>query len=847
MATDPFLKIWAPMANDIATSTHLDPAVILGIIDIETGHGTRVLGNNIFGISPSGPRGQYVAQYPDVETARDTFIDLINKRYPNVAQGRTPAEQAQLLVRGGYNTVNPNWASIVTRSAMNAGSQLGYQNPSPAAQPAAASPAPAAAPAAAPAPPPAASARERNQQALQGQSDAIGAEQTAPAAPAQPDQRSGGAGGSARERNQQAVQQRSDAIPADTTQPPPPSEPSPGPTGPIDWTSIGPEGSVGSGTTPPAVGRIIDAARQGWNNTEPALTPKGEAAVGPVGSFVSSAILDNPRRALNALMAGGAAGVMEATAPIAVGPEGGQDAGPGWGARLGRDINQMIAVAPIAGMEPNAVRSPNALATPYPEIPPGGWRFRPEGTPDPAPPPPPSPAFVPPGTPAPPPPPPVAPEFIPPGTRLSPPAEAGAPAGGPQPGMGGGGAQPGMGGPQPQAAGAAPTPTAMAVLTPEQSAAYGSMADKQWVWSSQEPGIRDTTQYIPGETISTAQREQTANAAREQKTQRNISPAAQQEEEQFLHAQSEFRKDHFQQTAGNDVLQHTAMKNADENIEAGLTKAFNAGGKVDTAPIVSAVADELRGSAGELPPLKSAMKQLTDALEGKTDPRDVYKVRRLINYMQSKTGKAENLGYGDHDVQAALVRVKQAVDRQMEPAAPGFGAAMSDYSAAQRAIEANEYLQKEEPKLYDKNGRMQYSRFHNFMVRMVMQRDPNVAPNPAQSVSQAQFERLQGIHDSLKRAASAEDLARAKGSDSAPNLMDIAKEALSGLPGQIAAGVVGHAALGPFGAAAAPVVKAGIGAMVSRRGQARATTKMRNLLYPEGTTSPPRPPNQLTP
>jgi hypothetical protein len=447
--------------------------------------------------------------------------------------------------------------------------------------------------------------------------------------------------------------------------------------------------------------------------------------------------------------------------------------------------------------------------------------------------PPPAPAAAPPAGPA-------APAFVPPGTAAP---EAGAPAGGPQPGMGGGGPSPGMGGPQPQAAGAAPTPPAMAGLTPQQAAAHGSMADKQWVFSSQEPGIRDTTQYIPGETISTAQREQTANAAREQKVQRNISPEAQQAEERFLHDQSEFRKNHYQQVAGNDVLQQTAMVRADENIQAGLRKAFNAGGKVDTAPIASAAAAELRGSAGELPPLKSVMRQITDALADKTDPRDVYKVRRLINYMQSKTGKAENKGYGDADVQAALVRVKQVVDRQIEPAAPGFGAAMADYSAAQRAIEAHEYLQSEEPKLYDKNNRMQYSRFHNFMVKMVMQRDPNVAPNPAQSVSQAQFERLQGIHDSLKRAASAEDLARARGSDSAPNLIDVAKEALSGLPGQIAASVVGHAALGPFGAAAAPIVKAGIESIVGKRGQARATAKMRNLLY---GTSPPSP-NALGP
>jgi len=74
---DDFLATYTPLANDIAQQTGLDPSVVLGIINTETGAGTHVKGNNIFGISPSGPSGQYVKPYPDVETAAQDFISLM--------------------------------------------------------------------------------------------------------------------------------------------------------------------------------------------------------------------------------------------------------------------------------------------------------------------------------------------------------------------------------------------------------------------------------------------------------------------------------------------------------------------------------------------------------------------------------------------------------------------------------------------------------------------------------------------------------------------------------------------------------------------------------------------------
>src|SRR5215472_18251520 len=130
-----FLGTYTPLANDIAQATGLDPSVVLGIIDNETGAGTRVKGNNIFGISPTGPGGQYVKPYPDVETAAQDFITLMQTpRYRGVGAFTDPVEQAQALVRGGYNRVDPNWAAKVAGSAQTFGRTLGYQDAGTGAQ-----------------------------------------------------------------------------------------------------------------------------------------------------------------------------------------------------------------------------------------------------------------------------------------------------------------------------------------------------------------------------------------------------------------------------------------------------------------------------------------------------------------------------------------------------------------------------------------------------------------------------------------------------------------------------------------------------------------------------------------
>ena len=398
-----------------------------------------------------------------------------------------------------------------------------------------------------------------------------------------------------------------------------------------------------------------------------------------------------------------------------------------------------------------------------------------------------------------------------------------------------------------RSAGAAGTPFADATMTPEQAALYGSVADKQWLYKTKRPGEADNTVYLDGINPTMAQREQTAVAAREMKTQRNLSPEADQAERELLDDHNTIRKNEYQGVAGSDVTQGIDIDAAEKKIDDALGKAFSSGGEVDPQVVTRAIQAERTAPSGKLPPVKAVMKVVADAMQKEdgsgleTNPTQVYGVRRVINYLQSKNAIAENPAYGSPDVQAALIRVKNAIDGAIEPVAPGFTQAIGDYATARQAFDAREALQKAEPKLYDGQGRMQYLPFHRFMNEVIQSRDPRAPLNPYQSLTETQMARLKSIHDDLQRVASAEDLAKARGSDSAMNFMDAAKEAAKGLPGTLAAGVAGHVVGGPAGIVLGPIVKQGVQGIFTRRAEQAATEKMGRLLRPDPAQFPTRP------
>jgi hypothetical protein len=402
-----------------------------------------------------------------------------------------------------------------------------------------------------------------------------------------------------------------------------------------------------------------------------------------------------------------------------------------------------------------------------------------------------------------------------------------------------------------QPAGAQITPPGQAALTPEQAAAAGSTADKQWYYKTIIPGEANNIQYIDGITPTMAQSELTTNAARESKLLRRISEEADQNERALLGRHSEIRKNEFQNIAGNDTTSQTAMKAANDQIEQQLGDAYAHGGTVDLQAVIDATKQELSSSAGKLPPMKAAMKAIQDAAQKddgsglETDPRQANAVRRAIIYMQSKVGQGENIGYADPSVMAALTRVKDVLTKQVEPAAPGFTEANANYAKARQALDAREALQEYEPKLYTGPlGNMTFGPMHRLMGDVIAGRDPAAPMNPYKALTGEQVNRLKSLHDDLQRVASAEELARAAGSDTSTTLFDMAKRAaksgVSTLGGAAVGGVVGH--VWPPGAIpAAMFTKTALDNLFSQRAVAQATAEHGRLLQPDLTVRPLKP------
>jgi hypothetical protein len=401
------------------------------------------------------------------------------------------------------------------------------------------------------------------------------------------------------------------------------------------------------------------------------------------------------------------------------------------------------------------------------------------------------------------------------------------------------------------AAGAQVTPATQAGLTPAQAAAAGSTADKQWFYKTVTPGEANDIQYLDGITPTMAQREQTVNAARDSKVLRRLSPEAEQNERALLSEHSDIRKDEFQNIAGSDTTQQADLKAANDQIETALQAAYAHSGTVDLQPVINAANAELTGSAGKLPPLRAAMQEIVAAAQKsdgsglETSPLQANAVRRAIIYMQSKQGRLANPGYGAPDVMAALTRVKDELTKQIEPAAPGFTEANANYAKARQAIDAREALQAYEPKLYDGFGHMKYMPFRRLMGDVVAGRDPAAPLNPYKALTDEQMARLKSIHDDLQRAASAEELARANGSDTTQTLFDMARRAAAHSVGTLAGMgtgiVVGHF-LGPGAASAAGMtVRSAVDHYFGQRAINQATAEHNRLLRPDVTQYPVRP------
>jgi hypothetical protein len=751
MAND-FLTTYTPLANDIATQTGLDPSVVLGIIDTETGGGVHVKGNNIFGISPSGPQGQYVASYPDVQTASQAFVDLMKTpRYSRVATTGDPAGQAALLVRSGYNTANPNYAGIVASKAKAIGSQLGYQDgdsgpqqpvalmatsaqpaaaPTPAAAPPPvssysfpAAPGSAPAPAAAPAPAPTGSAKDQalSDPALAGGDTAAAPTQTPAVKPA-------AAPTSAKDQalSDPALQ------PTEPAKKEPPATPAtmfagnPEEAFQADYAKVFPQ-PAHRPASPPA---SLPTRQEAIN----ALSPAPDTTYGTVLPFAKDDKTGELRLALPHMIRDPLLGLLQTPSEATT-----------WNPQTGTYglSPEASAVVPFAagglkfgGREP----VPNALAA----------REAP-----------------------------LSSEFK--GNALSPEAitkarEAATPAGPASP-TGVAVTPP----PKPegtaQPAGAQVTPGSAAAISPQEAAAYRSVAEIQRLREPQPAGVPDRRQLVEGEDPSVIQIEQDAGKARELKALRNINPKVVEMEKAAVEQQNLARGRHLDNVSGSDVDLLKAESDRTANGEVNAATAWRNKTDADGQPVVDWADQVLKGPDGK----RDAVVKQIEAVRNKiydrngkmeTDPEQLYGVRKDINDRLSKEAARDDPM--SQRAAGLLRQMRDVLDNQIEASAPGFKNYLQQWHADSQAIDAMSVMQKWAPKLWN-NGVMSYSKYMQMMREAVISRRKDMPLNDWQSVTDAQMDKLWDLRDSLRRAASADELAKAKGSDTAPNAMDIAR------------------------------------------------------------------------
>jgi hypothetical protein len=349
------------------------------------------------------------------------------------------------------------------------------------------------------------------------------------------------------------------------------------------------------------------------------------------------------------------------------------------------------------------------------------------------------------------------------------------------------------GAPRPNSVGAAATPTEMANMAPREAQAYRNVAETNKLIEPQPIG-RDTNRYVPGVEPTMAHMEQNANVSREAKMLESQIP---EEAKTIAKEHNEARQAHFAQLAGSDVDVNNAIAARSAQAERDLTLTWGNKTEANPQPVMDVADQILKSPDGIRPVVKNAVKSVVDAMTDKdgnaiTDPEMLYGVRKHIDDLLSKEAAADN----PMNIRAAanLRAMKDSLDGVIEQAAPGFAKYRENFANASRPIDTMQALQKYEPKIIDSQGRIQLSRVQSMMKDIVNSRKSE-GINEFKSIPDEAMNQLFALRDDLRRVASADELAKAKGSDTAQNFGDMAKGVLKA--GGTAALHVGANALMP--------------------------------------------------
>ena len=403
-----------------------------------------------------------------------------------------------------------------------------------------------------------------------------------------------------------------------------------------------------------------------------------------------------------------------------------------------------------------------------------------------------------------------------------------------------------------QATGAQVTQSYESIHTPAEEAAYRANAEGQKLMEGQKLGEPDLNQYIPGETVNNAQREQTAKAARELKELGIRVPEASQLEKLAEESNDTARKVYAQNTSKGPVEISNRRTQRETDIKADKAQVFapeNVTGPVDFEPVIRQMEKVLNEPENrQNSALQSVYREQLERIRSANieDPLEAWGLRRDLDRLTDKrmAAKDPNLHYVAHHLDEAA----NLIDTQIEKVAPGYSDMLARYKEHSRAINEMEVLQGALDKLRGAGQRLTYNDFQRFMKNVVDSRmTPSTDLNAFKAISDENMQRLWNIRDSLRRAASAKELAAAAGSDTMPNIIDALK-AVGKMGGSAALHAYVGTHLGPGGNLALQSLGAIGKSLNDRRMIRRATRQMNRLLRPdEPLRIPPGQENPLSP
>jgi hypothetical protein len=287
----------------------------------------------------------------------------------------------------------------------------------------------------------------------------------------------------------------------------------------------------------------------------------------------------------------------------------------------------------------------------------------------------------------------------------------------------------------------------------------------------------DATPYVPG--VRLTQADITGNAVDATEAKRlSQTPEGTQQFRDLQSDNSAARSAYFDQIAGDpsDVASLKAARSG--QAEQDLQAAWENKQKANAQPVVETINRILKSDDGVRPLVQQKLNQVLETLHDKsgalqTDPEMLYGARKAIDDTLSKeAAKSEPLNIR---VASNLQNVKAALDRAIEPAAPGFGQYLKNFSEASRPIDKMELLQSFQPKLTNGADRnMTFGKFDAMMKNIVQERATR-GNSPAKSIDPDTMDALFNLHADLRRAAHTDALAAVKGSDTS-QMLDYGKK-----------------------------------------------------------------------